>query len=86
MSKRNRALTYDQVLAGVIEGIEAVDFSIGKVEPSSRIVEDLEFDSLDLVEVVMELEDRFRIDISYADADQVETVDDFVKLIMRQVG
>ena len=42
-----------------------------KVEPSSRLIEDLYCDSLDLVELIMELEDEFLVTIPNEPANPV---------------
>lgn len=52
-----------------------------KVTLDSRVREDLEADSLDLVEVIMALEDRFGGEISDEDAQKITTVNDAVKYV-----
>jgi acyl carrier protein len=52
-----------------------------KVTPEARFREDLEADSLDIVEMVMELEDRFGTEVSDEDAQSLSTVGDAVKYI-----
>ena len=56
-----------------------VDESEVKVEASFR--EDLGADSLDVVELVMELEDEFDMEISDEDAEKIVTVGDAIKYI-----
>lgn len=53
------------------------------IQLSHRFVEDLGFDSLDQVEMVMECESEFDIEITDAEAEQVKTVADAVSLIER---
>lgn len=45
-----------------------------EVFPSTRIVEDLGADSLDAVEIIMELEETFEIDIPDEDVETLTTV------------
>ncbi|NIT53151.1 MAG: acyl carrier protein, partial [candidate division Zixibacteria bacterium] len=45
-----------------------------KVTPEARFREDLEADSLDLVELIMAFEDKFGGEISDEDAQQISTV------------
>ncbi|MEX0792798.1 MAG: acyl carrier protein [Pirellulaceae bacterium] len=58
--------------------IEIVASQLGvdkeKVTPQSSFVNDLGADSLDMVELVMELEEEFDIDIPEDSADKIETV------------
>lgn len=56
-----------------------VDESEVKEEASFR--EDLGADSLDVVELVMELEDEFDMEISDEDAEKIATVGDAIKYI-----
>jgi len=52
-----------------------------KVTPDARFREDLEADSLDLVELIMAFEDKFGGEISDEDAQQITTVGDAVTYI-----
>ena len=45
-----------------------------KIQPETRFREDLDADSLDLYELVMELEDRYGIRVSEEEAADIETV------------
>ena len=56
-----------------------VDESEIKIEASFR--EDLGADSLDVVELVMELEDEFDMEISDEDAEKIATVGDAISYI-----
>jgi len=44
------------------------------VVPSASFVEDLNADSLDLVELIMSLEEEFKVQISDEDAEKITTV------------
>lgn len=46
----------------------------GEVVPSASFVEDLNADSLDLVELIMSLEEEFGLQISDEDAEKITTV------------
>lgn len=52
-----------------------------KVTPDSRIMEDLGADSLDIVELIMELEEAFSIEIADEDAQKIFTVREIVEYI-----
>jgi acyl carrier protein len=61
-----------------------VDESEVKIEASFR--DDLGADSLDVVELVMELEDEFDMEISDDDAEKIATVGDAVSYIEEKVN
>ncbi|RYM07210.1 acyl carrier protein [Sporolactobacillus sp. THM7-7] len=51
------------------------------VKPEASFKEDLDADSLDIVELVMELEDEFGLEISDEEAEKIQTVGDVVNYI-----
>ena len=70
--------TFDQVKAVIVE-LLSIDEK--KVTPEARFREDLEADSLDLVELIMAFEEKFGGDISDEDAQKINTVGEVVKYI-----
>ncbi|KGX88480.1 acyl carrier protein [Pontibacillus litoralis] len=66
-----------------VKGIvaERLDVDASKVTMEASFKEDLEADSLDVVELVMELEDEFDMEISDEDAEKISTVGDAVNYI-----
>ena len=70
--------TYEQVTAIIVE-LLGVDES--RVTPEARFREDLEADSLDLVELIMAFEDKFGGEISDDDAQKITTVGEAVTYI-----
>lgn len=52
-----------------------------KVTPEARFREDLEADSLDLVELIMAFEDKFGGEISDEDAQKISTVGEAVEYL-----
>ncbi|WP_088105061.1 acyl carrier protein [Halalkalibacter urbisdiaboli] len=52
-----------------------------EVKPEASFKDDLGADSLDVVELVMELEDEFDLEISDEDAEKISTVADVVEYI-----
>lgn len=58
----------------------------GEVVPSASFVDDLNADSLDLVELIMSLEEEFKVQISDEDAEKITTVqeaDDYIEEHLR---
>lgn len=56
-----------------------------KVVPQASFVEDLGADSLDNVELVMELEHQFGIDIPDEEAQKIQTVRDAIEYVTSKV-
>jgi acyl carrier protein len=56
-----------------------------KLTPDATFVEDLGADSLDIVELVMEFEKEFNIDIPDEDAEKLRTVGDALKYLNEKV-
>jgi acyl carrier protein len=73
--------TFDEVKAIIVDllGVEAA-----KVTLTARFREDLEADSLDLVELIMKFEDVFGTEISDEDAQKITTVGEAVKFVEAQ--
>ena len=69
---------YDRVKRIIVDrlGVEEAQVSL-----EASFKEDLGADSLDVVELVMELEDEFDLEISDEDAEKITTVGDVVKYI-----
>ncbi|NLI67894.1 MAG: acyl carrier protein [Bacilli bacterium] len=61
--------------------VEQLDVEEDKVTMEASFREDLEADSLDVVELVMELEDEFGLEIADEEAEKINTVGDAVKYI-----
>ncbi|EYB68022.1 acyl carrier protein [Deinococcus phoenicis] len=63
--------TFEDVKEVIVDklGVDA-----DKVTPEARFVEDLGADSLETVELIMGLEDRFGVNISDEDAEKIRTV------------
>jgi acyl carrier protein len=61
--------------------VELLSVDESKVTPEARFREDLEADSLDLVELIMAFEDKFGGEISDEDAQKITTVAEAVKYV-----
>ncbi|SIS37752.1 acyl carrier protein [Salimicrobium flavidum] len=61
--------------------VDRLDVEESKVTMEASFKEDLEADSLDVVELVMELEDEFDMEISDEEAEKINTVGDAVNYI-----
>lgn len=58
-----------------------LDIDPESVKMESRLIEDLKADSLDIVELVMDLEQEFDVEIPDEDLPKVQTVADIVNFL-----
>jgi len=70
--------TYTE-LKGIVKDLLGVDEE--KITSEARFREELEADSLDLVELIMAFEDKFGTEISDEDAQKITTVGEAVSYI-----
>ena len=76
-------MTRDEVMSLVRDHLaEELEVEAAEVSEGTRFKEDLDADSLDLYELVMELEDRYGISVSEEQAAQIKTVGDAVDFVM----
>ncbi|HUF06049.1 MAG: acyl carrier protein [Chloroflexota bacterium] len=61
--------------------VEQLGVDEEEVTPQASFVEDLNADSLDLVELIMSLEEEFGMEISDEDAERIQKVSDAVEFI-----
>jgi len=71
-----------KILTPFVKNQEALE----KVGPGTHILDDLKVNSSRLVDVVLQFEDTFDIEVADDDIDSVETVGDCVSLIQQKVG
>ncbi len=69
---------YDKVKDIIAEKLTVDE---NKLAPETSFVDDLDADSLDIVELIMALEEEFGIEISDEDAERITTVKDVVDYI-----
>jgi acyl carrier protein len=70
--------TFSKVKKIIVEQLGVED---DQVEPAASFVDDLNADSLDLVELIMSLEEEFGMEISDEAAAKIQTVQDAVDYI-----
>jgi len=63
-----------------------LDVEKEKVKPEASFINDLGADSLDIVELVMELEDQFGMQIPDEDAEKIRTVGEAIEYIKKNKG
>jgi acyl carrier protein len=79
------AVTENDVLEEIREQLEAIKVPGAREAIPANTWSELDVDSLDLVELVKALEDRFGITISDDDLKPIESVGDAIGLTMRLV-
>jgi acyl carrier protein len=74
---------YERLKKIVVEqlGVDEAD-----VKPEASFVDDLNADSLDLVELIMSLEEEFGVEISDEDAEKIKSVGDAQEYIEEHVA
>jgi acyl carrier protein len=65
--------------------VDLLGVDADRVKPEARFREDLEADSLDLVELIMEFEQEFGGEISDDEAQKIETVGQAIEYIETQM-
>lgn len=63
---------------------EELEVAPDRIQPEVRFREDLDADSLDLYELVMELEDHYGIKVAEEEAARIKTVGDAVEFVLER--
>jgi acyl carrier protein len=77
------AKTYEKLKKIIVEQLGVDE---GDVKPEASFVDDLNADSLDLVELIMSLEEEFGMEISDEEAERIKTVGDAAEYIEEHVA
>ena len=72
----------EQVIALITDELRLQE---GVVQPTMNLKEDLDVQSLDAVEMLMVLEDKFKIEFGEKDHEHVKTVQDVIDLVTKLV-
>lgn len=75
---------FDKVV-GILKPFVKNTDALASVAMETSILKDLKVNSARLVDVVLEIEDNFGIEVKDEDADKVKTVGDAVSLILAKV-
>ena len=63
---------------------DATKIDISKINLETSFVDDLNLDSLDIVELMMKMEDEFGVEIPEEDAEGLKTVKDIVTFLEKK--
>ncbi|MGE5543919.1 MAG: acyl carrier protein [Bacillota bacterium] len=83
MREKNSVTIYREIKAIIVE---VLDVAEEKVSLDTRFGADLEADSLDVVEILMQLEDKYRIEIPEEMAQNIKTVKQMVEYIEQRLS
>ncbi|WRA50134.1 acyl carrier protein [Helicobacter pylori] len=64
---------------------ERLEIDVSQVTPEAKFVKDLGVDSLDVVELIMALEEKFGIEIPDGQAEKIVNVGDVMRYIEKQL-
>ncbi|TPH42464.1 acyl carrier protein [Helicobacter pylori] len=64
---------------------EQLEIDVSQVTPEAKFVKDLGVDSLDVLELIMALEERFGVEISDEQAEKIVNVGDVMRYIEKQL-
>ncbi len=89
-NSQNNNKTFNTNDTNLFETIRAViaeqlEIDVSQVTPEAKFVKDLGVDSLDIVELIMALEERFGIEISDEQAEKIVNVGDVMRYIEKQL-
>jgi acyl carrier protein len=80
-------LSREDVVRKVREHLSTeLEVPVAQIAESTRFRDDLDADSLDLYELVMELEDTYGISVSEEEAVRIETVGQAVDFVAERLG
>lgn len=77
-------MIFDRVKAVIIEQLDVSEEV--EITQETSMMKDLDADSLDAVEIMMELEDEFDIEIPDEDAEKFKTIGDIVKFVESKIS
>jgi acyl carrier protein len=63
--------------------IKELDVKPDEIQPNVSFVDDLNADSLSMLELMMEIEEKFNIEIDDVDAEEIQTVKDATDCILK---
>ena len=74
-----------EVISQVVEVIKSITQSKKQIKLDSNYIVDLDHDSLDCVETIIALEEKFHIEIKDEEVDDMNTVQDTVNLVWSKI-
>lgn len=72
---------FDEI-KGII--LEQLDLEENEIKLESKLIEDLGADSLDILEIMSAVEEKFSIEITKADAEKIKTIKDLINYLEKK--
>ena len=75
---------YYQQLKGIVKPYLREDISVDDILPDSHFINELNSNSANLVDIVLDVEDAFEITLENDDMDEMQTVNDAMAIINKK--
>ncbi len=66
--------------------VETFELSPGQIQPTAHLIDDLDLDSIDLIDLVVRLEEETSLDLVQDELKQLQIIQDVVDLVYRKLG
>ncbi len=73
-------------LKAIISPYLPEDVSVDSIKPTSNFIKELNINSANLIDIVLDVEDAFDITLENEDMDTMQTVQDALKIIESKLG
>lgn len=75
---------YYKQLKGIVKPYLPEDISVDDISPDSHFINELNINSANLVDIVLDVEDAFEITLENDDMDKMQTVNDAMAIINKK--
>jgi len=75
-----------QILRTIIKIYLPEDVSVDEISPESNFINELNINSANLVDIVLDVEDKFNIRLENEDMEKMQTVNDALAIIERKLS
>lgn len=83
MENRNTGNIRDRVIKLVAKSLD-IDLDVKMINEESEFVKDLHADSLHLVELIMAVEEEFKVEVPDSEASKMRTIGDVIRYVVEE--